>query len=136
MQTQSVLEKAIYFCTFIDDFSRYAWVYYLKSKDQQSQAFKEFRAMIEKQTGQSIKVLRTDRGGEYESKEFTQYLKDSGIVHERTISDTPQQNGLAERFNRTIVGAAKSMLHTAGLSYGFWVEAVRTANHVRNRSPS
>ena len=80
--------------------------------------------MVEKQTGQSIKILRTDRGGEYESKEFIQYLKDSGIVHERTIPDTPQQNGLAERFNRTIVGAAKSMLHTAGLSYGFWVEAV------------
>ena len=52
------------------------------------------------------------------------------------MPDTPQQNGLAERFNRTIIGSAKSMLHTAGLSYGFWVEAVRTASHVRNRSPS
>ena len=79
------------------------------------EAFTDFKALVEKQHSASIKILHTDRGGEYESKDFSKFLKDSGIVHERTI---------AERFNRTIVGSAKVMLHTAGLSYGFWVEAV------------
>ena len=96
MQTQSVIGKAIYFCTFIDDYSRYTWVYYLKSKDQQSEVFQNFKALVEKQFNKSIKILRTDRGGEYESKEFAKFLRDSGIVHEQTIPDTPQQNGLAE----------------------------------------
>jgi len=136
MQTQSVIGKAIYFCTFIDDYSRYTWVYYLKSKDQQSEVFQNFKVLVEKQFNKSIKILCTDRGGEYESKEFAKFLRDSGIVHEQTIPDTPQQNGLTEQFNRTIVGSAKSMLHTAGLTFGFWVEAVRTAIHVHNRSPS
>src|ERR1700723_2294973 len=89
--------------------------------------------MVERQFDRKVKKLRTDRGGEYE---FTQKLKDYGIIHERTVPDTPQQNGLAERYNRTVVGAAKAMLYTAGLSFGFWVEAVRTAAHVQNRSPS
>jgi len=96
MQTQSVSEKAIYFCTFIDDYTRYAWVYFLKAKSQQMEAFQDFKALVEKQHSASIKILRTDRGGEYESKDFSKFLRDSGIVHERTIADTPQQNGLAE----------------------------------------
>jgi transposase InsO family protein len=136
MQTQSISEKAFYILTFIDDFSRHAWVYFLRTKDQQPIIFEEFRAMVENQYNRKIKILRTDRGGEYESKEFKQKLLDLGIIHERTIPDTPQQNGLAERYNRTVVGAAKAMLLTAGLSFGFWVEAVRTAAHVRNRCPS
>jgi len=60
MQTQSISEKAVYFCTFIDDYSRYAWVYYLKTKDQQMEAFQQFKALVEKQHNAFIKILCTD----------------------------------------------------------------------------
>ena len=69
------------------------------------------------------------------SNSFQQHLRNEGIVHERTTPNTPQQNGKAERMNRTLVEAAKSMMHAAGLSYGFWQEAITTAVHVRNRAP-
>lgn len=91
--------------------------------------------MVATQYNQTIQVLRTDRGGEYMSTEFQDFLKSEGIVHQRTTPGTPQQNGKAERLNRTIVESAKSMLHTAGLSNGFWEAAVSTAVHVRNRAP-
>jgi hypothetical protein len=136
MQTQSIAERATYLLTYIDDHTRYSWVFFLRTKDEQPQAFQEFHAMVETQFKQKIKILRTDRGGEYQSSAFESYLKELGIIHQRTIPDTPQQNGLAERSNRTIVGSGKSMLHSTGLTYGFWVEAIRTAAHVRNRSPS
>jgi Reverse transcriptase (RNA-dependent DNA polymerase)/Integrase core domain len=135
MQTKSIAENASYLLTFIDDHSRHIWVYLLKTKDQQSQAFENYRSLVETQYDRKIKVFRTDRGGEYQSAIFIDRLAELGIKHQRTIPDTPQQNGLAERYNRTLVESAKSMLHAAGLSYGFWGEAVRTAAHVRNRSP-
>ena len=124
MQTQSIAEKVIYFCTFINDFFHYAWIYYLKTKDQQMEAFQQFKNLIEKQHNASIKILHTDQGGEYESKDFQKFLKDSRIIHKRTIPDTLQQNGLAERFNQMIVRSMKSMLHFTNFTYGFWVEAV------------
>lgn len=91
--------------------------------------------MIKTQFNAVVKVLKSDRGGEYMSNAFQQHLRDEGIVHRRTIANTPQQNGKAERMNRTLVESAKSMLHAAGLSYAFWEEAILTAVHVRNRAP-
>ena len=136
MQTKSIAENASYIQTFIDDHSRHIWVFLLKTKDQQPQVFETFRSLVETQHERKIKVFRTDRGGEYQSNKFIARLAELGIQHQRTIPDTPQQNGLSERCNRTIVESAKSMLHTAGLSFGFWGEAVRTAVLVRNRSPT
>ena len=135
MQNASVNGGKLYMLTYIDDFSDNVWIYFLKHKDEQETFFEEFRQLVKTQFGREIKILRSDRGGEYQSKRFIQRLKDLGIVHQRTNPDTPQQNGKAERFNRTIMEAALSMLLAAGMSKGFWEEAVKTAVHVRNRAP-
>mgnify|MGYP003740606461 FL=1 len=99
-----------YFLTFIDDASRKVWVYFLKTKDQVFQHFQQFHAMVERETGRSLKCLRTDNGGEYTSKEFEAYLAEHGIRHEKTVPRTPQHNGVAERMNRTIVERVRCML--------------------------
>lgn len=135
MQVQSVTSHARYFVTFIDDYSDTVFVYYLKSKDEQTLAFDTFSAMVETQFKTKIRRFRSDRGGKYQSNAFTAKLRKMEIQHQCTVPDTPQQNGKAERMNRTLVEAANSMLQAAGMSPGFWEEAVRTAVHVRNRAP-
>ena len=79
-----------------------------------------------------IKALRADRGGEYMSEEFKSYLKECGIKSELTAAYSPQQNGVSERLNRTLVEAARSMLYHADLSNAYWAEAVVTATYLRN----
>uniref|UniRef100_A0A5S6QGT0 Integrase catalytic domain-containing protein n=1 Tax=Trichuris muris TaxID=70415 RepID=A0A5S6QGT0_TRIMR len=135
MQVRSV-GRARYFITFIDDFSRKSFVYFLKSKDEALKKFKEFVAFVERKTSTKVKCLRTDNGKEYLNDSFAEFLKDNGIRHERSVPDTPQQNGIAERLNRTLVEKARTMLIDAGLSLDLWAEAVGTANYLRNRCPT
>jgi hypothetical protein len=108
----------------------------MKTKDQVLDKFKEYEAMVTNITGKKIKILRSDNGGEYTSKEFVNYLKEKGIQHQLSVPRTPQQNGVAERMNRTIQETARSMIHNAGLGTKFWAEAVCTAAIVRNRCPT
>ena len=135
-----ISEKSIggaqYFLTFTDHKSRYTWTYFLKSKDEVFNRFIEWKALVENATGKSIKVLRTDNGGEYTSTVFQNYLKKEGIRHELTIPKTPEQNGVAERLNRTLVEMARSMLLDGKLKLKFWAEAVSTAVYLKNRTPS
>jgi hypothetical protein len=135
MQTQSI-GGSYYFLTFIDDFSRKTWVYFLRQKSETFGKFKEFRALVEKQSGYQLKVLRSDGGGEYELKEFHDYCKHHGIKRQFTTRYTPQQNGIAERKNRTIMNMARSMLKGRNVSHEFWGDAVACAVHVMNRSPT
>ena len=81
-------------------------------------------------------MLRTDRGGEYTYTEFEEFLESAGIRHKRTIPKTPQQNGVSERMNRTLVKTVRSMLVDAKLPHEFWAEALSTAVYLRNRSPT
>ena len=97
-----------YFLTFIDDYSRKTWVYFLKQKSEAVAVFKEFIAYAEKQSGYTLKVLHTDRGGEYTSNAFFEFCKTQEIKHQLTTSYSPQQNGIAERKNRTIIEMARS----------------------------
>ena len=92
--------------------------------------------MVEKASGKKLKTLRSDNGGEYTSKMFEAYLKSEGIRHERTITKTPQQKGVAERLNRTLVELSHSMLLDAALPNKFWAEAVSTAAYLKNRCPT
>lgn len=126
---------ASYFLTFIDDHSRMAWVYFLKTKDETFSHFKAFKALVENESGLKIKALRHDGGGEYVSHEFRDYCKSQGIVQQITTPYSPQQNGVAERLNRTIMDAVRSMLHHQRLSASFWGEATNTAIYCRNRIP-
>jgi 5'-3' exoribonuclease 2 len=98
-----------YFVTFIDDHSRKVWVYFLRHKSDVFEAFKKWKAMVENETGLKIKKLRSDNGGEYEDNEFKKFCYQSRIKLIRTVPGTPQQNGTAERMNRTLIEKARSM---------------------------
>ncbi|KRX55804.1 Retrovirus-related Pol polyprotein from transposon TNT 1-94 [Trichinella sp. T9] len=135
MQVTSV-GGARYFLSFIDDFSRKSFVYFLKHKNEALPKFKDFIAVVERQTSKRVKCLRTDNGREYVNNMFAEFLMRKGIRHERTIPETPQQNGVAERMNRTLVEKARTMLIDANLSPDLWAEAVGTANYLRNRCPT
>jgi hypothetical protein len=90
---------------------------------------------VENQTGKKIRVLRSDNGGEYTSKDFNDFCREAGIKRELTIPYNPQQNGVAERKNRSIVGAAKAMIHDQDLPMFLWAEACNTTVYVQNKSP-
>ncbi|GJU32968.1 zinc finger, CCHC-type containing protein [Tanacetum coccineum] len=122
-----------YFVTFIDDASRFCYVYLLHSKDEALDKFKVFKTEVELQQGSLIKRFRTDRGGEYMD---TLYFQSVGIIHETTAPYTPQQNGISERKNRVLKEMVNSMLSYSGLSQGFWGEAMLTACYLLNRVPN
>ena len=132
MQTQS-FGRSRDFITFTNDYSRYCYTYFLKKKSEALEKFKEFKASVENEFKIKIKALRADRGGEYLSNEFQYFLKECGIRPKFTAAYLPQQNGLSERLNRTLVEAARSMLSHADLSNAYWAEAVATATYLRNR---
>jgi hypothetical protein len=125
-----------YFVTFIDDHSRKVWVYFLKQKSEVYEVFKKWKAMVENETGLKIKKLRSDNGGEYEDTGFKRLCFENGIRLERTVPGTPQQNGVAERMNRTLTERARSMRIQSGLPKQFWAEAINTAAYLINRGPS
>jgi hypothetical protein len=129
------LTGSLYYVVFIDDFSRKSWIFFMKTKGQVFSRFQEFKALVENQTGKKIRVLRSDNGGEYTSKEFMDFCAGEGIRRELTVPYNPQQNGVAERKNRAIVGAARAMLHDQGLPLFLWAEACYTAVYLQNRSP-
>ena len=111
-------------------------MYSLKTKDQVFKKFKEWQAEVENFSGYKLKTLRTDNGGEFTSIKFQSFLISCGVRHELTIPKTPEQNGLAERLNRTLVETTRSMLLDAKLTHKFWAEALSTATYLRNKSPT
>ena len=125
-----------YFITFTDDYSRFGYVYLMKNKSEAFEKFKEFKNEVEKQTGKSIKALRSDRGGEYLSNEFIDYLKQEGIVSSLAPPGTPQLNGVSERRNRTLLDMVRSMMSYTDLPISFWGYALQTAIYLLNKVPS
>jgi hypothetical protein len=124
------LGGALYYVTFIDDYSRKMWLYLLKSKDEVFSKFQEFKAEIENLTNNKIKTLRTYNGGEYTSKEFIAFCKSTGIRRELTVPHNPQQNGVAERKNRSIEEIVKSLVNDQDLSMFLWGEVAMTTIYV------
>ncbi|GKA17377.1 zinc finger, CCHC-type containing protein [Tanacetum coccineum] len=122
-----------YVITFIDDASRFCYVYLLHAKDEALDKFRIYKTEVELQQNDLVKTLRTDRGGEYYDPVFFQSV---GIIHETTAPYTPQQNGVAERKNRALKEMVNSMLSYSGLSEGFWGEAMLTACYLLNRGRS
>jgi transposase InsO family protein len=111
-----------YFVSFIDDFSRKVWVYFLKHKYDTFTRFKEFKAEAGKKSGRFFKFFRSDGGGEYDSREFVDFCKHHGIKKKTTTRYTPQQNGMTERKNCTIMNMARSLLTTIKFSKEHWDE--------------
>ena len=125
-----------YFITFCEDSTRYLYVYLLRTKDEAFDAFKLYKAEVENQQDKRIKILRSDRGGEYFNHAFDTFCEENGIKHERTSPFTPQQNGLAERKNQTLMEMVNYMLNQSGLPTNMWGEALLTACYIHNRITS
>ncbi|KAI5347656.1 hypothetical protein L3X38_000543 [Prunus dulcis] len=138
-------EGFTYFITFTDDFSRFGHVYLIKEKSSALDMFKIYKAEVENQLNLKIKVVRSDRGGEYYGRfdetgrnpgAFAKFLQQEGIIAQYTNPGTPQQNGISERRNRTLKDMIRSMMSCANLPIFLWGEALKTANYVLNRVPT
>jgi hypothetical protein len=120
------LGKSMYYVSFIDDFSRNTWIYFLRKKYEFFDRFKEFKALIENQTEKIIKVLRIYNGGDFYGNEFEEFCKKCGIARKNTTPYIAQQNGLAERMTRTLMEKSRCMLNGVGLGKELWAEVVGT----------
>jgi hypothetical protein len=125
-----------YFLLVVDDYSRFMWIALLSTKDEALGAFRKIQAAAEAEKDLKLKALRTDRGGEFTSNSFASYCEDRGIKHFLTAPYTPQQNGVVERRNQTVVAMARSLLKSMGVPARFWGEAVVTVVYLLNRSPT
>jgi transposase InsO family protein len=124
-----------YFVTFTDDATRFTITYLMRTKDQALEAYKSFEAWALTQGHcRAIKVLRSDRGGEYLSDAFNAHLAAAGTARKLTVHDTPQLNGVAERLNRTLLERIRAFAHGSGLPKSFWGEALRHAVWLKNRT--
>jgi len=131
MQTMS-LGGARYFATFIDDFSRFTIVHFLRENHEVFSTFQNYKTYAETSIGCKIKCLRSDNGGEYLSNDFRNFCTMHGITRQNTNPYTPKQNGVAERKNFTLVESARSMVKHANLSNSFWGEAITIASYIKN----
>ncbi|GKB43245.1 putative ribonuclease H-like domain-containing protein [Tanacetum coccineum] len=127
------LMKKMYCLVVTDDYSRFSWVFFLATKDETSGILKSFITGVENLIDQRVKVIRCDNGTEFKNKEMNQFCERKGIKREFSVARTPQQNGVAERKNRTLIEAARTMLADSKLPTTFWAEAVNTACYVQNR---
>lgn len=135
-----------YFITFIDDYSRYGYLYLIHEKSQALDVFKSFKAEVELQLGKKIKAVKSDRGGEYYGRydgsgeqrpgPFALFLEECGIVPQYTMPGKPSMNGVAERRNRTLKDMVRSMISHSSLPESLWGEALKTAVYILNRVPS
>ncbi|KAG7563872.1 Integrase catalytic core [Arabidopsis suecica] len=135
MQTVS-LNGSRYFLLFVDDYTHMAWVYFLKQKSEAFPKFKKFKALVETQSGKKIKRLRSDGGGEFTSSEFNDFCDKEGIERQVTVPYSPQQNGVAERMNRSLMEMARTLLADQGLPHKLWAEALFTSNYLQNLLPT
>ncbi|GJP43137.1 hypothetical protein CLOM_g2630 [Closterium sp. NIES-68] len=126
---------AAYFLTIVDVYTRMTWVYVLPKKSDVAETVKtDWLPMVERQQDRLVKAIRTDRGGEFLSKDFSTWLKKQGIRHSLTMPYSPAMNGIAERANRTLTETARGLLIEAGLPNYFWPDAVRHACVAKNRA--
>nr|GEU66832.1 retrovirus-related Pol polyprotein from transposon TNT 1-94 [Tanacetum cinerariifolium] len=122
-----------YCLAVIDDFSRFTWTFFLRTKDETSDTLKKFITKIEDLKDLKVKIIRCDNGREFRNKEMNDFCSQKGIKREFSNARTPQQNDVAERRNRTLIEAARIMLADAKLPVIFWAKAVNTACYVQNR---
>ena len=125
-----------YVLTFTDDYTRYVTAYFIKSKSEVLSKFVEYVTMMENETDLQVRAIRTDNGGQYTSQYFKKFCADKGVAHQLTNPYTPEQNGVSERLNSTLIESARSMLIHAKMPLKFWAEAVNTAVYLHNRSPT
>lgn len=130
------VEGKKYFVSFTDDWSHFVVLFLMKSKDEVFESFQRYEAMVTAKFGRKISRLRCDNGGEYRGKDFEKFCQDRGIQIDWTVPYTPEQNGVSERLNRSLVEKARAMLDDSGADKRFWGQAVQTAAFLLNRSPT
>ncbi|GJV25670.1 retrovirus-related pol polyprotein from transposon TNT 1-94 [Tanacetum coccineum] len=123
-----------YILVIVDDYSRYTWTLFLCSKDETAEVLKDFLTMIQRNLQAPVISVRTDRGTEFLNKTLNAFFKEEGIEHQTSTPRTPEQNGIVERRNHTLVEAARTMLSASKLPLFFWAEAIATACYTQNRS--
>ena len=121
----------VYYDSFIDEYFHKTRIYFLKKKDEVFERFKWFKTLVENLSEKRIKILRSNNGGEFTSSEFNEYCKEVGIKRELTIPYNPQQNGVAERKNRSMMEVAKSMIHDQYLPMYLWEEGANARVYVQ-----
>jgi transposase InsO family protein len=133
------------FITFTDDYSRFGYIYPIKKRTEALDKFNIFKAEVKNQHNLKIKIVRSDRGGEYYGRHtpygqvprpFARFLQENGIVAQYSTPDEPQQNGIAEMHNRTLMDMVHSMISYSNLPLSLWMEALKTTIHILNRVPS
>nr|GFC09340.1 putative ribonuclease H-like domain-containing protein [Tanacetum cinerariifolium] len=122
------IDQKYYSLVVTDDFSMFSWAFFLGTKDETFYILKDFLALIENQLYKKVKAIRCDNGTEFQNAKFIDLCEEKGIKRDYSNARTPQQNGVAERKNRTLIEAARSMLADSKLPTMFWTEAVRKAN--------
>ncbi|GKB46294.1 putative ribonuclease H-like domain-containing protein, partial [Tanacetum coccineum] len=127
------INKKRYCLVVTDDFSRFSWVFFLATKDETSEILCNLIIGLEKQLNHNVKIIRCDNGTEFKNYVMNELCAKKGIKREFSVARTPQQNGVAERKNRTLIEAARTMLADSLLPIPFWAEAVNTACYVLNR---
>nr|GFB66424.1 putative ribonuclease H-like domain-containing protein [Tanacetum cinerariifolium] len=127
------LSKKSYFIVITDDYSRFSWVFFLASKDETTPVLKTFILGLENLLSLTVKVIRCDNRTEFKNSDLNQFCGLKGIKREFSVPRTPQQNGIAERKNKTLIEAARTLLADSLLPIPFWAEAINTACYVQNR---
>ncbi|GKF57894.1 putative ribonuclease H-like domain-containing protein, partial [Tanacetum coccineum] len=121
-----------YILVIVDDYSRFTWVMFLRSKDETLEFVVKLLKQLQVGLKKTVRNVRTDNGTEFVNKDLTAYYESVGITHEKTVLRTPQQNGIVERRNRTFVEAAQTMLIFSRAPMFLWAEAIATACYTQN----
>ncbi|GJT42065.1 putative ribonuclease H-like domain-containing protein, partial [Tanacetum coccineum] len=127
------INHASYCLVITDDCTRFSWVFFLATKDETSGILQNFFRQIENQLNHRVKIIRSDNGTEFKNRDMLEFCGNKGIKQEYSNARTPQQNGVAERMNKTLIEAARTMLADSLLPTTFWAEAVSTACYIFNR---
>ena len=125
-----------YIVSFIDEYSRFAFIYCISTKDEVAAKFVDFKTQVETLHRATITELRCDNGGEYINDSLGRQLRSAGTQLRPTQPYSPQQNGLAERYNQTLMNQVRAILHSSGAPKHLWGELVQTVNYLRHRTPS
>jgi hypothetical protein len=131
--TYKSLGGNLYCLVIVDDFSRYTWVFFLHDKTEVASCFKKFAKRAQNEFDVKIKKIRSDNGKEFDNTNIETYCDEVGIKHEVSATYTPQQNGVVERKNRTLITLARTMLDEYNTPEDFWAEAINTACYASNR---
>nr|GFC09095.1 hypothetical protein [Tanacetum cinerariifolium] len=133
MRVESINGKK-YVLVIVDDYSRYTWTHFLRSKDETPEVLIDFLRLVQRGLHAQVRTVRTDKGTEFLNKNLHAYFASEGITHQTSIARTSKQNGVVERQNCTLVEAARTMLSAAKVPLLFWAEAIATACFTQNHS--